>query len=246
MSGGDGKGYGGGFQGGGNINGQAGPGGPNKGGNNNPYSDGSGWSSENDPFGLGGNPGGSGGNSGNHNNNGGGNKNQSVYALGVPALVPAVAGGFDVVAASGVSVLGKILSFVPRINPLGAISFAFIPTPIAKEDTSKFSIIINPANSFSVPPVGGLPLTQATVDVDKRIVDVVKDKKQHLAVISTPRPMSVPVVHAKPTGKPRAYSISLPGLPNITIHTTKGIPGVTPVTKPQNGFKEEKADGIKI
>ncbi|MCY0629681.1 hypothetical protein OVX87_33025 [Klebsiella pneumoniae] len=62
-----------------------------------------------------------------------------------------------------------------------------------------------PADAVTETPASTLPLDQATVRVRQRVVDVVKDERQHIAVVAG-RPMSVPVVDAKPTKRP-GYSV---------------------------------------
>uniref|UniRef100_UPI000BE1FB79 colicin-like bacteriocin tRNase domain-containing protein n=1 Tax=Escherichia coli TaxID=562 RepID=UPI000BE1FB79 len=62
-----------------------------------------------------------------------------------------------------------------------------------------------------------------TVSVTKRVTDVVKDERQHIAVVSGV-PMSVPVVDAKPTNTPGVFSASFPGVPSLTVSTVNDAP----------------------
>nr|WP_323807711.1 colicin-like bacteriocin tRNase domain-containing protein [Klebsiella pneumoniae] len=48
----------------------------------------------------------------------------------------------------------------------------------------------------------------------------VKDERQHIAVVAG-RPMSVPVVDAKPTKRPGVFSVSIPGLPSLQVSVRK-------------------------
>lgn len=91
-----------------------------------------------------------------------------------------------------------------------------------------------PADTVTETPASALPLQQATVRVKQRVVDVVKDERQHIAVVAG-LPMSVPVVDAKPTKRRGVFSVSVPGLPDLQVSVTKGAPvaktrpkGVTP------------------
>ncbi|WP_310552851.1 colicin-like bacteriocin tRNase domain-containing protein, partial [Klebsiella pneumoniae] len=80
-----------------------------------------------------------------------------------------------------------------------------------------------PADTVTETPVSSLPLDQATVSVTKRVADIVKDERQHIAVV-TGRPMSVPVVDAKPTKRPGVFSVSIPGLPSLQVSVPQGVP----------------------
>ncbi|MDP1001327.1 colicin-like bacteriocin tRNase domain-containing protein, partial [Klebsiella pneumoniae] len=82
------------------------------------------------------------------------------------------------------------------------------------------------------------PLDQATVRVRQRVVDVVKDERQHIAVVAG-RPMSVPVVDAKPTTRPGVFSVSIPGLPSLQVRVSKGVPTAK---APPKGIVAEKGN----
>ncbi|MDR8548895.1 colicin-like bacteriocin tRNase domain-containing protein, partial [Klebsiella pneumoniae] len=69
-------------------------------------------------------------------------------------------------------------------------------------------------------------------------VDVVKDERQHIAVVAG-RPMSVPVVDAKPTKRPGGFSVSIPGLPSLQVSVPKGVPAAK---APPKGIVAEKGD----
>ncbi|EHW1683184.1 S-type pyocin domain-containing protein [Salmonella enterica] len=261
MSGGDGRGPGNtglGHNGGqpsGNVNGTSGNGGPSSGGGNNPNS-GPGWGTTHTPngdihnynpgeFGGGGNkPGGHGGNSGNHDgSSGNGQPSAAPMAFGFPALAPAGAGGL------AVTVSGEALSaaiadiFAALKGPFkfgawGIALYGIMPTEIAKDDPNMMSKIMTslPADTVTDAPVSSLPLDQATVSVTKRVVDVVKDERQHIAVVAGV-PMSVPVVDAKPTTRPGVFSVSAPGLPDLQVSTVKNVPTATALPR---GVTEEK------
>ncbi|MDC8801772.1 colicin-like bacteriocin tRNase domain-containing protein, partial [Klebsiella pneumoniae] len=79
-----------------------------------------------------------------------------------------------------------------------------------------------PADTVTETPVSSLPLDQATVSVTKRVADIVKDERQHIAVVTAA--MSVPVVDAKPTKRPGVFSVSIPGLPSLQVSVPKGVP----------------------
>lgn len=97
-----------------------------------------------------------------------------------------------------------------------------LPSEIAKDDPNMMSKIMTslPADTVTETPVSTLPLEQATVRVRQRVVDVVKDERQHIAVVAG-RPMSVPVVDAKPTKRPGVFSVSIPGLPSLQVSVPK-------------------------
>ncbi len=78
--------------------------------------------------------------------------------------------------------------------------------------------------------------TSATVSVTKRVTDVVKDTRQHIAVVAGV-PMSVPVVNAKPTRTPGVFHASFPGVPSLTASTVKGLPVSTTLPR---GITEDK------
>ncbi|EDT2244932.1 colicin [Salmonella enterica subsp. enterica serovar Newport] len=248
MSGGDGRDHNSGAHNtGGNING-----GPTGLGGNGGASDGSGWSSENNPWGGGSGSGvhwggGSGnGNGGGNGNSSGGGNNSSVaapVAFGFPALAAPGAGTL------GIAVSGEALSaaiadiFAALKGPFkfsawGIALYGILPAEIAKDDPKMMSKIVTslPAETVTKVQVSTLPLDQATVSVTKRVTDVVKDTRQHIAVVAGV-PMSVPVVNAKPTRTPGVFHASFPGVPSLTVSTVKGLPVSTTLPR---GITEDK------
>ncbi|HAX0550257.1 TPA: colicin [Escherichia coli] len=246
MSGGDGRDHNSGAHNtGGNING-----GPTGLGGNGGASDGSGWSSENNPWGGGSGSGvhwggGSGHGNGGGNGNSGGGSNSSVAAVafGFPALAAPGAGTL------GIAVSGEALSaaiadiFAALKGPFkfsawGIALYGILPSEIAKDDPKMMSKIVTslPAETVTNVQVSTLPLDQATVSVTKRVTDVVKDTRQHIAVVAGV-PMSVPVVNAKPTRTPGVFHASFPGVPSLTVSTVKGLPVSTTLPR---GITEDK------
>lgn len=246
MSGGDGRDHNSGAHNtGGNING-----GPTGLGGNGGASDGSGWSSENNPWGGGSGSGvhwggGSGNGNGGGNGNSGGSSNSSVAAVafGFPALATPGAGTL------GIAVSGEALSaaiadiFAALKGPFkfsawGIALYGILPSEIAKDDPNMMSKIVTslPAETVTNVQVSTLPLDQATVSVTKRVTDVVKDTRQHIAVVAGV-PMSVPVVNAKPTRTPGVFHASFPGVPSLTVSTVKGLPVSTTLPR---GITEDK------
>ncbi|GHM57829.1 hypothetical protein ECZU51_64990 [Escherichia coli] len=65
-----------------------------------------------------------------------------------------------------------------------------------------------PADDITESPVSSLPLDKATVNVNVRVVDDVKDERQNISVVSGV-PMSVPVVDAK-THRTCVFTASIP------------------------------------
>ena len=246
MSGGDGRDHNSGAHNtGGNING-----GPTGLGGNGGASDGSGWSSENNPWGGGSGSGvhwggGSGNGNGGGNGNSGGGSNSSVAAVafGFPALATPGAGTL------GIAVSGEALSaaiadiFAALKGPFkfsawGIALYGILPSEIAKDDPNMMSKIVTslPAETVTNVQVSTLPLDQATVSVTKRVTDVVKDTRQHIAVVAGVH-MSVPVVNAKPTRTPGVFHASFPGVPSLTVSTVKGLPVSTTLPR---GITEDK------
>ncbi|ENC6917102.1 colicin [Shigella sonnei] len=246
MSGGDGRDHNSGAHNtGGNING-----GPTGLGGNGGASDGSGWSSENNPWGGGSGSGvhwggGSGNGNGGGNGNSGGGSNSSVAAVafGFPALATPGAGTL------GIAVSGEALSaaiadiFAALKGPFkfsawGIALYGILPSEIAKDDPNMMSKIVTslPAETVTNVQVSTLPLDQATVSVTKRVTDVVKDTRQHIAVVAGV-PMSVPVVNAKPTRTSGVFHASFPGVPSLTVSTVKGLPVSTTLPR---GITEDK------
>ncbi|WP_371440197.1 colicin-like bacteriocin tRNase domain-containing protein [Salmonella enterica] len=83
-------------------------------------------------------------------------------------------------------------------------------------------------------PVSSLPLDKATVNVNVRVVDDVKDERQNISVVSGV-PMSVPVVDAKPTERPGVFTaaISGPPFPPISVdHRPPAVPPLRPGVPP--------------
>ncbi|MBM0176806.1 cloacin [Klebsiella pneumoniae] len=263
MSGGDGRGPGNsglghnGGQASGNVNGTSGKGGPSSGGGTDPNS-GPGWGTTHTPngdihnynpgeFGNGGSkPGGNGGNSGNHSgSSGGGQSSATALAFGLPALATPGAEGLalsvsgDALSAAVADVLAALKGPF-KFGLWGIAIYGVLPSEIAKDDPKMMSKIVTslPADTVTETPVSSLPLDQATVSVTKRVADIVKDERQHIAVV-TGRPMSVPVVDAKPTKRPGVFSVSIPGLPSLQVSVPKGVPAAK---APPKGIIAEKGD----
>lgn len=173
------------------------------------------------------------GNGGGNGNSSGGGNNSSVaapVAFGFPALAAPGAGTL------GIAVSGEALSaaiadiFAALKGPFkfsawGIALYGILPAEIAKDDPNMMSKIVTslPAETVTDAQVSSLPLDQATVSVTKRVTDVVKDERQHIAVVSGV-PMSVPVVDAKPTNTPGVFSASFPGVPSLTVSTVNDAP----------------------
>lgn len=263
MSGGDGRGPGNsglghnGGQASGNVNGTSGKGGPSSGGGTDPNS-GPGWGTTHTPngdihnynpgeFGNGGSkPGGNGGNSGNHSgSSGGGQSSATAMAFGLPALATPGAEGLalsvsgDALSAAVADVLAALKGPF-KFGLWGIAIYGVLPSEIAKDDPKMMSKIMTslPADAVTETPASTLPLDQATVRVRQRVVDVVKDERQHIAVVAG-RPMSVPVVDAKPTKRPGVFSVSIPGLPSLQVNVPKGVPTAK---APPKGIVAEKGD----
>ncbi|MCL7060561.1 colicin-like bacteriocin tRNase domain-containing protein, partial [Escherichia coli] len=242
MSGGDGRGHNtGAHSTSGNING-----GPTGIGVSGGASDGSGWSSENNPWGGGSGSGihwggGSGrGNGGGNGNSGGGSGTggnlsavAAPVAFGFPALSTPGAGGLAVsISASELSaaiagIIAKLKKVNLKFTPFGVVLSSLIPSEIAKDDPNMMSKIVTslPADDITESPVSSLPLDKATVNVNVRVVDDVKDERQNISVVSGV-PMSVPVVDAKPTERPGVFTASIPGAPVLNISVNNSTPAV--------------------
>ncbi|EPZ3278938.1 colicin-E2 [Escherichia coli] len=241
MSGGDGRGHNtGAHSTSGNING--GPTGLGVGGG---ASDGSGWSSENNPWGGGSGSGihwggGSGhGNGGGNGNSGGGSGtggNLSAVAapvsFGFPALSTPGAGGLAVSISAGAlsAAIADIMAALKgpfKFGLWGVALYGVLPSQIAKDDPNMMSKIVTslPADDITESPVSSLPLDKATVNVNVRVVDDVKDERQNISVVSGV-PMSVPVVDAKPTERPGVFTASIPGAPVLNISVNNSTPAV--------------------
>ncbi|MCM5321397.1 S-type pyocin domain-containing protein, partial [Escherichia coli] len=100
----------------------------------------------------------------------------------------------------------------------GVALYGVLPSQIAKDDPNMMSKIVTslPADDITESPVSSLPLDKATVNVNVRVVDDVKDERQNISVVSGV-PMSVPVVDAKPTERPGVFTASIPGAPVLNI-----------------------------
>ncbi|ENA6417061.1 S-type pyocin domain-containing protein [Shigella sonnei] len=251
MSGGDGRGHNtGAHSTSGNING--GPTGLGVGGG---ASDGSGWSSENNPWGGGSGSGihwGGGSGSGIHwgggsgHGNGGGNSNSgggsgtggnlsavaAPVAFGFPALSTPGAGGLAVSISAGAlsAAIADIMAALKgpfKFGLWGVALYGVLPSQIAKDDPNMMSKIVTslPADDITESPVSSLPLDKATVNVNVRVVDDVKDERQNISVVSGV-PMSVPVVDAKPTERPGVFTASIPGAPVLNISVNNSTPAV--------------------
>lgn len=242
MSGGDGRGHNtGAHSTSGNING-----GPTGIGVSGGASDGSGWSSENNPWGGGSGSGihwggGSGrGNGGGNGNSGGGSGTggnlsavAAPVAFGFPALSTPGVGGLAVsISASELSaaiagIIAKLKKVNLKFTPFGVVLSSLIPSEIAKDDPNMMSKIVTslPADDITESPVSSLPLDKATVNVNVRVVDDVKDERQNISVVSGV-PMSVPVVDAKPTERPGVFTASIPGAPVLNISVNNSTPAV--------------------
>ncbi|EIW5699750.1 cloacin [Klebsiella pneumoniae] len=235
----------------------SGKGGPSSGGGTDPNS-GPGWGTTHTPngdihnynpgeFGNGGSkPGGNGGNSGNHSgSSGGGQSSATAMAFGLPALATPGAEGLalsvsgDALSAAVADVLAALKGPF-KFGLWGIAIYGVLPSEIAKDDPKMMSKIVTslPADTVTETPVSSLPLDQATVSVTKRVADIVKDERQHIAVV-TGRPMSVPVVDAKPTKRPGVFSVSIPGLPSLQVSVPKGVPAAK---APPKGIIAEKGD----
>lgn len=266
MSGGDGRGPGNtglGHNGGkpsGNVNGSSGHGSGSHGGGNNPNS-GPGWGTSHVPggpntpggrdihnynpgeFGGGGNkPSGNGGHSGSHGS-GSGHGQTVAMAFGFPELVSPGIGGLGLTISgdalsTAIADIFAVLKGSFKFSAWGIALYGILPTEIAKDDPNMMSKIVTslPADTVTESPVSSLPLDQATVSVTKRVTDVVKDERQHIAVVAGV-PMSVPVVDAKPTTRPGVFSVSVPGLPDLQVSTVKNVPVTTALPR---GVTEEK------
>ncbi|HFO4356794.1 colicin-E2 [Escherichia coli] len=241
MSGGDGRDHNSGAHNtGGNING--GPTGLGVGGG---ASDGSGWSSENNPWGGGSGSGihwggGSGhGNGGGNGNSGGGSGTggnlsavAAPVAFGFPALSTPGAGGLAVSISAGAlsAAIADIMAALKgpfKFGLWGVALYGVLPSQIAKDDPNMMSKIVTslPADDITESPVSSLPLDKATVNVNVRVVDDVKDERQNISVVSGV-PMSVPVVDAKPTERPGVFTASIPGAPVLNISVNNSTPAV--------------------
>ena len=132
----------------------------------------------------------------------------------------------------------------PYAGRLLGITFgAFYPSEISKDDPRMMAtahiVSTLPVDKVTNTPVSSLPTQQATV-VHTRITDVVEDDgKQHLAIVrDTNKPVSVPVVEAKPTQRAGVYTASVvPGKPDVHIKIAAGT--APAVSQPKSVKKEQ-------
>ncbi|MCW2484865.1 S-type pyocin domain-containing protein [Candidatus Symbiopectobacterium sp. NZEC127] len=267
MSGGEGKDHSTGGPSTGGVNGTSDRGDRSSGGVD--ASDHSGWSSENNPWGGGNSSGGMDwGDDSKKGGSGGGNRSknkpdrvnlslfpeaQANVAFGAPINISLIDGlwGFSVfnsqtvqgaVAAALNKMEQMVVSALPYAGRLAGLSFGLLmPSSIAPDDKRMMARIVTtlPAEKITTTPVTSLPTQSATVQVRARVIDVVEDEKQHLAVVGG-APMSVPVVDAKPTTRPGVFTASVvPGMPELTVRVNSGTPAA--LSQPQ-GITPEDAD----
>jgi|GEM_PF-1836282 len=253
MSGGDGIGHNSGRQNGSNING-----GPTGFGGRSEASDGSGWSSENNPWGGHDNGihwgGGSGnGNSGGHKNNSDGNQSSIMpIGFGFPTLATPGTGAFgvaisvDALSTAIVDILATLKGPL-KFSAWGVALYSILPTEIAKDDPNMMSKIVVSLAAETVTDtlVDSLPLDQATVSATIRVVDTVKDDQQHITFV-TGSPISIPVVNAKPTQSMGVFNVSVPDLPDVQVSTINGetISAVLPRGISQNNNAQVGYPGL--
>lgn len=241
----------------GNINGSAGQGGHSSGGNSNSNS-GAGWGTTHAPggpnspggrdihnynpgqFGSGGSVhgGGGSGNSGGHSGSSGGDQpSVTAMAFGLPGLALPGGGSLtltlsgDTLSAAVADVM-TLLKGSFKFGAWGIALYGILPSEIAKDDPRMMSRIVTslPADTVTSTQVSALPLQQATVNVTRRVVDVVKDERQHIAIVAGVS-VNVPVVNARPTKRPGVFSVSVPGLPDLQVTVAKNIPASTEPAK---------------
>lgn len=196
------------------------------------------------PVGGNGNNGGQNGSGGNASSSDG--KTLSVF--GMPAVAVPVNGVWGITLSdtaaiageitAGIAALDKALAVAPYAARMAGVFGLLAPSPLG---TAKVGINVNslamttlPAASVLASPATTLPTQSATVQVNRRITDEVVDGRQHLAVSGVKGlPQSVPVVDAKPTGKPGVYSAAVvPGLVPMQISVSKAKPsGITFTSK---------------
>ncbi|WP_284729944.1 colicin-like bacteriocin tRNase domain-containing protein, partial [Escherichia coli] len=145
--------------------------------------------------------------------NGGGNSNSgggsgtggnlsavaAPVAFGFPALSTPGAGGLAVSISAGAlsAAIADIMAALKgpfKFGLWGVALYGVLPSQIAKDDPNMMSKIVTslPADDITESPVSSLPLDKATVNVNVRVVDDVKDERQNISVVSGV-PMSVPV-----------------------------------------------------
>lgn len=123
-------------------------------------------------------------------------------AFGFPALSTPGAGGLAVSISAGAlsAAIADIMAALKgpfKFGLWGVALYGVLPSQIAKDDPNMMSKIVAslPADDITESPVSSLPLDKATVNVNVRVVDDVKDERQNISVVSGV-PMSVPVVDA--------------------------------------------------
>nr|EFZ2304824.1 colicin [Shigella boydii]EFZ6210964.1 colicin [Shigella boydii]EFZ6297481.1 colicin [Shigella boydii]EFZ8839465.1 colicin [Shigella boydii] len=153
-------------------------------------------------------------------------------AFGFPALSTPGAGGLAVSISAGAlsAAIADIMAALKgpfKFGLWGVALYGVLPSQIAKDDPNMMSKIVTslPADDITESPVSSLPLDKATVNVNVRVVDDVKDERQNISVVSGV-PMSVPVVDAKPTERPGVFTASIPGAPVLNISVNNSTPAV--------------------
>ncbi|MEJ5075765.1 colicin-like bacteriocin tRNase domain-containing protein [Erwinia sp. MYb535] len=198
-----------------------------------------------------GRPVGGNGNNGGHNGSGGNassSDGKTLSVFGMPAVAVPVNGVwgitlFDTAAitaeiTAAIAALDKALAVAPYAARMAGIFGLLAPSSLG---TAKVGINVNslamtalPAGKVLSSPASTLPTQAATVQVNRRITDEVVEGRQHLAVSGVKGlPQSVPVVDARPTGKPGVYSAAVvPGLAPMQISVSKAKPsGITSASK---------------
>ncbi|MES4615446.1 MAG: colicin-like bacteriocin tRNase domain-containing protein [Ewingella sp.] len=121
----------------------------------------------------------------------------------------------------------------------GIVVQAVTPSKIAPDDMSMVPHIFTtlPANMVTKTPYTQLPTQTATL-VDARVTDLIQNNQQMSALVSAPSlPLNVPVVAAKPSGRPGVYTASIVhGMPDI--HINVGTPLSAAPQKPATNLHE--------
>jgi len=163
---------------------------------------------------------------------------EGVWGLSVFRAVPVQ----QAVAAALATLEQHLVAGLPYAGRLAGLTFGLLmPSPIAPDDKRMMARIVTtlPAQKITDTPVASLPVQQATVSIKQRVVDMVKDERQHLAVMAG-KPMSVPLVNAKPTKRPGVFTASVvPGMPELHIKTEAGKPASLSQSQ---GITQEKGD----
>lgn len=177
------------------------------------------------------------GNAGGRNDSASNNIDLSKYpeaqvsmAMGIPATVGMVDNAWGATLFRSVTVDAALETAIATLKApfkftlWGFVIYALKPTEIARDDPRFMARIVltMPAEKITDVTINDLPLQQATVSVSRRIVYLVKNAAQHLAVINGVK-MSIPVVNAKPTKRTGVYTASVvPGLPDFHIKIESG------------------------